>query len=58
MGHVSKAGPMPRADAVYDPNLPVVETFEEARHFAAGESVLDPAKRPWKHPIPTPEVPA
>jgi hydroxymethylglutaryl-CoA lyase len=56
MGHVSKAGPLPGADSLYDANMPVVETFEEARHFAAGESVLDPAKRPWKQPIPIPEV--
>jgi hydroxymethylglutaryl-CoA lyase len=55
-GHVSKAGPMPRGDDLYDPNLPVVESFEEARHFALGESALDPSKRPWREPIPAPEV--
>ena len=38
--------------ASYDPNLPVVETFAEARHFALGEHVLDPDKRPWREPIP------
>lgn len=51
-GHVSKAGPMPSGGALYDPNLPVVETFDEARHFALGEDVLDPGKRPWREPIP------
>jgi hydroxymethylglutaryl-CoA lyase len=56
MGRVSKAGPMPQAGALYDANLPVVETFDEARHFAVGAAVLDPGKRPWKQPIPTPEV--
>jgi hydroxymethylglutaryl-CoA lyase len=55
-GHVSKAGPLPEGDARFDPNLPVVETFDEARHFALGAGVLDPAKRPWRTPIPAPAV--
>jgi hydroxymethylglutaryl-CoA lyase len=54
-GRVSKAGPMPRGDALYDANLPVVETFEEARHFALGEDVLANPRRPWREPIPTRE---
>ena len=54
-GHVSKAGPMPRGSALYDANLPVVESFEEARHFGLGDGVLDPDKRPWREPIPNPE---
>jgi len=53
-GHVSKAGPMPRDGRRYDPNLPVVETFAEARHFALGDDVLDPDRRPWRTPIPSP----
>jgi hydroxymethylglutaryl-CoA lyase len=52
-GRVSKAGPPPRADRLYDPNLPVIETFDEARHFALGEAVTDPRKRPWRTQIPS-----
>lgn len=56
MGHVSKVGPMPRGSRRYDPNLPVIETFAEARHFQLGAGVTDPTKRPWREPIPDPEV--
>jgi len=55
MGHVSKVGPMPRGDQRYDANLPVIETFAEARHFLLGPRVTDESKRPWREPIPTPE---
>lgn len=51
MGHVSKVGPLPRGEALYDPNLPAVETFEEAKHFLLGQSVLGD-RRPWRGPIP------
>ncbi len=53
-GHVSKAGPPPSGADLYDPNLPVIETFAEARHFALGAQVTDAAKRPWRAPIPSP----
>ena len=53
-GRVSKAGPPPALDQLYDPNLPVIETFEEARHFASGVRVTDRGKRPWREPIPAP----
>lgn len=53
-GRVSKAGPPPAGDARYDPNLPVIETFTEARHFALGAAVTDESKRPWRTPIPAP----
>lgn len=53
MGHVSKAGWLPRhADELYDPNLPFVETFEQARHFMLGKSVTDGGIVPWREPIP------
>ncbi|OLT12756.1 hypothetical protein BJF78_23730 [Pseudonocardia sp. CNS-139] len=39
-GHVGKAGPRPSADRLYDPNLPLVETHEQATHFKLGEKVL------------------
>jgi hydroxymethylglutaryl-CoA lyase len=51
-GFVSQAGPRPGADALYDPNLPFIETHEEARHFKLGPSVAEHQLRPWKNPIP------
>lgn len=51
MGHVSKNGPLPRGEDLYDPNLPAVETFAEARHFLLGEQVAS-GRRPWREPIP------
>ena len=58
-GHVSKAGPLPLTPAAfYDPNLPFVETHEEARHFRLGDKAPRNAIRPWKTPIPAPVIPA
>lgn len=51
-GHVSKAGPRPDRGSLYDPNLPLVETHEQARHFKLGEEVLGDGLRPWREPIP------
>jgi hydroxymethylglutaryl-CoA lyase len=53
-GRVSKAGPPPTGEGRYDANLPVIETFAEARHFALGAAVTDSSKRPWRSPIPIP----
>jgi hydroxymethylglutaryl-CoA lyase len=53
-GHVSKAGPLPRGADLYDPNLPLIETFEEARHFRLGPGVAEHQIRPWRERIPTP----
>jgi hydroxymethylglutaryl-CoA lyase len=53
-GHVAKAGPLPRGAALYDANLPLVETFEEARHFRLGPAVTEHQARPWREPIPDP----
>jgi len=57
MGHVSKAGPCPveRKDW-YDPNMPFVETFEQARHFRFGPDVYKDGQKPWKEPIPKPSA--
>jgi len=56
-GHVSKAGPCPVSPKDwYEPNMPFVETFEEARHFRLGPSVYESGKRPWKEPIPKPHA--
>ena len=51
-GHVSKAGPHPQGDELYDGNLPLIETFEEARHFLLGPEVAEHQIRPWREPIP------
>jgi hydroxymethylglutaryl-CoA lyase len=53
-GHVSKAGPLPRGDQLYDANLPLVETFAEARHFRLGAEACAHQVRPWREPIPEP----
>jgi hydroxymethylglutaryl-CoA lyase len=54
-GHVSKSGPRPDRGSLYDPNLPLVETHHQARHFKLGDAALDGAIRPWRAPIPTPD---
>jgi hydroxymethylglutaryl-CoA lyase len=56
-GRTSKTGPLPMtADEVYDANLPLVETYEEAQHFRLGPEVAEHQIRPWKEPIPTPAL--
>jgi len=57
-GKTSKTGPPPTDPAdFYDPNLPFVETHEEARHFKLGAQVAEHQVRPWREPIPAPAVP-
>ena len=52
-GHVAKAGPLPlRQEDFYDPNLPLVETHEEAQHFRLGPEVVQHQIKPWRQPIP------
>lgn len=46
-GHVSRAGPRPQGSERYSPDLPLVETFEEALHFRCGERVVAGGRRPW-----------
>ena len=46
-GHVSKAGPRPRGDAVYPIEMPFVETLEEAAHFRKGPEVYEGQIAPW-----------
>jgi hydroxymethylglutaryl-CoA lyase len=53
-GHASKAGPLPHGDALYDANLPLVETLAEARHFRLGAQACEHQARPWREPIPAP----
>jgi hydroxymethylglutaryl-CoA lyase len=52
-GHVSKAGPRPTSpDALYDPNMPAVESLEAAKHFKLGpQAYLKEGYSPWKQPI-------
>lgn len=58
MGHVSRAGWLPRnADELYDPNLPFVQTFDEASHFLLGKEVTETGLSPWREPIPAPGHP-
>lgn len=55
IGHVSRAGWLPRdADELYDPNMPFVQTFEEASHFLFGKEVTETGMSPWRAPIPAP----
>lgn len=54
-GRVSHAGPRPVDPAAwYDPDMPFVETFAEARHFKLGPGVYRGQLRPWKQPVPGP----
>jgi hydroxymethylglutaryl-CoA lyase len=58
-GKVSKAGPRPRGSHVwpyldlYDPNIPFVETYEQARHFILGAKAFEGQEMvyPWDKPI-------
>lgn len=56
-GHVGHAGPRPEADRLYDENLPLVETFDEAQHFSSGVSAFQSPHRPWREPIPPHRTP-
>jgi hydroxymethylglutaryl-CoA lyase len=51
MGHISKAGPLPRGEKLYDANMPFVETFEQAKHFLLGPSTYEGGIYPWSEPI-------
>ena len=51
-GAVSKAGPRPTSpDAQFDPNMPFVETLDQAKHFKLGPKVYEGGISPWKEPI-------
>jgi len=47
-GRVSKAGPMPDKDHLYDPGVPVIETYKEAQFFRLGPAVYRGRGRPWE----------
>ncbi len=50
-GHVSKAGPRPGGSDLYDMDMSLVETMEQAQHFRLGPSAYESCPRPWKAPI-------
>lgn len=54
-GHVSRTGPRPsRPEQFYDPNIPFVETVEQARHFKLGPKLYEGGIVPWNHAIESP----
>lgn len=44
---VARNGSLPEAGRLYDRDMPVVYTFEEAQHFRVGPSVYEGNARPW-----------
>jgi len=44
---VALNGGLPSAQSLYDINMPVVYTFQEAQHFRLGASVYEGNARPW-----------
>jgi hydroxymethylglutaryl-CoA lyase len=52
-GLVAKAGPRPATpQALYDPNMPAVESLEAAKHFKLGPGAYQKeGYSPWKQPI-------
>lgn len=55
MGHVSKTGWSPRKfKELFDPNMPFVETHEQARHFKLGPRAYEGGIYPWREPISSP----
>jgi hydroxymethylglutaryl-CoA lyase len=54
-GHVSKAGPAPKhTHELFNPNMPFVETYEQAKHFLQGSSAYEGGINPWREPITSP----
>ena len=55
IGHVSKAGWSPRNfEELFDPNIPFVETHEQAKHFIQGSKAYEGGVYPWREPITSP----
>jgi hydroxymethylglutaryl-CoA lyase len=50
-GKLALAGTRPRGHRRYPPDMPLVETLEEASHFRAGPEVYQGQRSPWSHPI-------
>jgi hydroxymethylglutaryl-CoA lyase len=45
--HVARNGALPAQNELYDRDMPVVFTFDEAQHFRLGPSVYEGNQRPW-----------
>ncbi|HEV3268337.1 MAG TPA: hypothetical protein VGZ68_08030 [Acidimicrobiales bacterium] len=56
-GHVSKAGPRPRGEALFAMDLPFIETEAQAQHFRLGPQAYEGALSPWTEPIVSPARP-
>ena len=55
MGRVSKAGRSPsKVEDLFDPNMPFVETVEQAKHFLTGPKAYEGGVYPWREPITSP----
>ena len=55
MGHVSKAGRSPsKVEDLFDPNMPFVETMEQAKHFLTGPEAYEGGVYPWRELITSP----
>ena len=46
-GRVTKNGPLPQPDSLYDEDMPAIYTLEEAQHFRKGPGVYEGNPRPW-----------
>ncbi len=53
-GHVSKAGPRPTYDKLYDINAPFIETMEQAKHFKLGPEAYEGGIYPYQEPVTSP----
>ena len=58
ISQVPKSGPRPRGPELYDPNMPFVRTFDEAKHFKLGAKAYEGGPSPWKEPIESPQLQA
>lgn len=55
LGHVSKAGWSPRNfEELFDPNMPFVETHDQAKHFMHGPKAYEGGIYPWREPRTSP----
>lgn len=50
-GRVSHAGPRPTRDRLYDMDMPLIETFDEAQHFRLGAGVYANSPSPYKETV-------
>jgi hydroxymethylglutaryl-CoA lyase len=53
-GRVSKAGPRPKGGQLYDINMPMIETMEQARHFKLGPKAYEGGLYPYDKPVTSP----